>query len=757
MPVLRMLGQLAWGLALGIEVAFCQTLVSGQVLDLTTQQGLAQATVRDPDTGQGTTTDAQGRFSLLVQARLVVSHVGYQTLEVPAAATFLRIALETDAHFLQEVTIQAFQSEKNLLQTPGAVSLLTRLDLERDQELSLAPALNRVPGVYMHQGTLNTSRLTIRGIGSRQLFGTGKIRAYWNDIPLTSGEATTDLDDLDLSLLGRVEVLKGPASSIYGAGLGGTLLLQSQKADYAQTQVQTQSTLGSFGLWRQVLSFKSGQDRLNLHLNYNHTQSEGWRENNAFDRNMLTLSGEVYDGEKQSLQFLASWLSLKAFIPSAINRESYEQNPQAAAPNWAAIQGFEDYNKLWLGLAYQRQVHPHWEVKSSVFTNFRTNYEPRPFNILRENNQRIGLRSRVVYEGPLAQKAFQATAGGEYFREWYAWQTYGIDQGQRQDLRSDQDEVRDYFNLFAQAFWEMAPGARLEAGLNYHQTQYRVVDFFQADGQDQSGNYRFEGIWSPRLAFNYQWRPNLSAYTSLSHGFAPPTVEETLNPAGQINPDIRPEQGWSWELGQRGNWQNGRGQFDLVLYWMWVKDLLVARRTAEDQFIGVNAGKTWHRGVELSTQYRLSPDQAAFRLDVFANYAFNFYTFQEFVEADQDFSGNQLTGVPRHVFNAGLDLESRLGLYGHLTFQFTDRIPIRDDNSVFAESYALWHIRLGWRAKLGTHLRADVHAGVQNIFDQAYSAMLAINAASFGTTAPRYYYPGLPRHYFGGLRLHYVF
>ena len=87
---------------------------------------------------------------------------------------------------------------------------MTTRQLQKDNDVAITPALNRVSGVYMHSGALNTNRITIRGIGNRSPFSTTKIRAYLDDIPLTSGDGETTIEDIDLSLINEVKVWKGP-------------------------------------------------------------------------------------------------------------------------------------------------------------------------------------------------------------------------------------------------------------------------------------------------------------------------------------------------------------------------------------------------------------------------------------------------------------------------------------------------------------------------------------------------------------------
>ncbi|MDO9615740.1 MAG: TonB-dependent receptor plug domain-containing protein, partial [Bacteroidota bacterium] len=106
---------------------------------------------------------------------------------------------------IQEVVVKAFGSEKRLLDTPGSIGVLTNRQLVREPSFTLAPSVNKLAGVWMQSGSINTNRLTIRGIGTRSPYGTNKIRAYYGDIPLTNGVGETTLEDLDLDQMADIE------------------------------------------------------------------------------------------------------------------------------------------------------------------------------------------------------------------------------------------------------------------------------------------------------------------------------------------------------------------------------------------------------------------------------------------------------------------------------------------------------------------------------------------------------------------------
>src|SRR5690606_26590295 len=108
---------------------------------------------------------------------------------------------------------------------PASVGILTAAELHRINNTDNSIAMNMISGVQMQSATFNTNRISIRGIGARTPYGTNKIRAFFGNIPLTSGDSETTIEDLDIENLQQVEIIKGPLSSVYGAGLGGAILL----------------------------------------------------------------------------------------------------------------------------------------------------------------------------------------------------------------------------------------------------------------------------------------------------------------------------------------------------------------------------------------------------------------------------------------------------------------------------------------------------------------------------------------------------
>lgn len=650
-----------------------------------------------------------------------------------------------------------------------SLSTLKEKDFVREEGLNLVPALNRQSGILVHSGALNTNRITIRGIGSRSPFATAKIRAYIDEIPLTNGVGETILEDIDPSVIRRVDIVKGPASSRYGAGLGGLIHLKTLNSTaYEHSYAGSSLTLGSYGLQHHThqLHTRSADQKLGIHLSAQRVHSDGWRGNSEYDRVGGMLLSRWAPDERSQLTFLVGAWRLKAFIPSSLNLSDFLNSPERAAPNWAAVAGYESYDRQLGGLSYQYQWSPGWQSTVSIFSQYRRAYEPRPFNILREQSRAMGARLNIRYDSP-QEKRWQTRwqTGAEVFSENHLWQTNVILPSTNPGaLLSDLEEQRRYVNAFTDLQLHNNGRWILEAGLNANVTGYDLTDHYFPDSLNLSGIYRFEPIISPRFSLAYELVKviALQAYAVVSHGFSTPTLEETLAPDGAINPAIKPERGWNREFGFRGRSPASWLRYEVSAYSMTVRDLLVARRTAEDQYVGINAGRTLHRGLEVQVfgerRFETAPGNGHV-VEGFVSYTRADYRFVEFIDDGQDYSGNQLTGTARDLLRAGLDYawhwQSVNRIYTQLSYQYVGAMPVRDDNEIFSDAWQVWTLRAGVEKSIGSRWMLHFYGGINNLTDQLYASMLQINAGSFGVQAPRYYYPGMPRNFFAGLQVRY--
>lgn len=651
-------------------------------------------------------------------------------------------ALDTiiEGEAIDEVTIAVFRSPQNLSNTPAPVNLILRQQLETGSALSPVEALNQVPGILVHHGTLNTNRLTIRGIGTRTPYATNKIKAYFGEIPLTTGDGETTLEDVENTVIERVEIIKGPSSSLYGAGLAGVILFYPKTV--IRNFVQNQTTVASFGTIKNTLSAGVNHNKLKIYTSGSVLSSDGYRENNSTSRNNFLFNSMYSFSERANLQFLIKATKMKAYIPSSLDYPTYQVSPESAASNWAAIEGNEEYSNRQVGISFNGYTQKDGKISLAVFGSIKSLDELRPFNRLDENLNYMGWRAYWQKNIKTENSEFTLTTGFEVFRENYDWSTFHND---NDDLLSDNKEKRQYENLYFQLESAFKKKLFLSFGLNGNLTRFYYTDYFLSNG-DQSGSHDYQPILSPRLGANYVINDNLSAFINVSHGFSTPSFEETLYPEGELNPNIKPETGWNYEAGFRSK-LGADLQFSGSYYRIYVNNLLVARRTGEDAYIGVNAGKSLHAGFETELRWNVFSVENNPILTLFGNATFANYKFLDFVDEDIDYSGNQLPGTTKTIWMAGANVRPSKNFTINTWYRATGEMPLDDANSGFSDGFGITNAELKYHGKKGKS-RVEIKGGVQNIFDVHYASMLAVNAPSFGANLPRYYYPGNPRNYY---------
>lgn len=625
-------------------------------------------------------------------------------------------------------------------------------------------SINQISGVYALSGALNTNRITIRGVGSRTPYGTDKLRLYYNNIPITNGTGSSTIEAFDLENLTSVEIIKGPKGTGFGTNLGGSIILNTKQISNQPTKFTNNTTIGSYGLLKNSFGFSHSQDDFYMTFQYGHMEVDGYRENNRFERDGFLLNTIFKLSEKSEIGLLVNHIDYSAQIASSIDQEDFNENPTQAAFTWGASKGYEDNNYSLVGLSHTYYASSKLKNTTSLFYTYLDHYEPAPFNILDEYTNGYGLRTLFNGNVIISENTLSYTFGGELYKDEYNWGTFenlykenngnGSLQG---DRLSQNKEFRSQINSFATVSYPITNKLTAQLGLNVNKTQYDFRDLLNIGDENTSADRSFKTLFLPSLDVNYALTQTNNLYANISRGFSNPSLEETLTPDGIINPNIVQETGTNYEIGIEHKSNDNRLKLDVAFYLMPIKNLLVAKRVSDNQYIGRNAGKTRHQGIDLDGSYRISLSDKII-LSPFVSYTYNNHSFVEFTdeEANEDYSGNSLTGVPKHKLNSGIQTTFGNGLYANVTYLFIDEIPLTDANSLYSDSFNLLNIKLGYKKQVLEKLMIGLDFGINNLTDTKYAQSVLINATGFGGNAPRYFYPGNNINYYGSVKLSYT-
>ena len=643
---------------------------------------------------------------------------------------------------LQEIVVNTTFFEQKIKQIPGNIGLITEAQL-KDNDINIVSSLNATSGIFVQSGTLNTNRITVRGIGSRTPYSTNRIQAYLNDFPITDGNGITIIEDIDPEYLQRVEIIKGPNSALFGNNLAGVIAL---KTNPRLQKNKFYLSAGSFGQLKMGIS--SGLELGNnttLNATATHLKTDGFRQNNEY-RRTSGMANLKHWGNGLELQALLMYTDLKAQIPSSINFDSFMQNPEQAAQNWLNIKGFEEYQKLFSGISIQNKLSEKSSIKGVLSFVYQNSYESRPFNILDDDLKSIYALANYHFKG----KSIENHSGLTFRVEDYHFETIETIEGLEGETINDFTHRNYTFNAFSNFRIPIKKKHSIEAAINVNRTHYQLREL--TDNSPLKHSYPV--IIAPRAGYNFSLSKNVNTYGALGYGFSNPSYEEALLPEGEYNQNLKQEKGWMTELGVRGK----MGQdvtFDAGLYLIQLNNLLITERLSEDTFMGINAGKTSHKGIEIGIKWypKLNDRAARQPLLVSASYNRSINRFEDFVNNGISYNGNQLPGIPRSIFTGIIEWNPVKRLSTSVKIQQVGEQFMNDQNSETYGSYAVIDWRITYGIIIGKNLLLSSHINMNNLTNTHYASMILINAKSFGGDAPRYYYPGAPRNINIGLSL----
>ncbi len=131
----------------------------------------------------------------------------------------------------EELIVRATRVDKPLYEIPASVGYVDKDDIQfGQQQLGLDESLNKVPGLFMsNRYNFNQDlRISIRGFGTRAAFGVRGIRMFVDGIPNTLPDGSSSLDNIDIGSTDRMEVIRGPSSSLYGTASGGVINIYTE-------------------------------------------------------------------------------------------------------------------------------------------------------------------------------------------------------------------------------------------------------------------------------------------------------------------------------------------------------------------------------------------------------------------------------------------------------------------------------------------------------------------------------------------------
>lgn len=756
-----------------------QDSLRGIVIDNYTQTPIADAIVSNGKATKITNKDGKFAFACAEGMHLKVSQENYETWQAMNINCSAELIVRMNSTALNLSTFEV-KGEKMVNQqdasTAQSVNVVSEKDLNRTTGLFLEEAVNLQTGVRMEKRTMSGGqRFTIRGYGNNTNFNGMGYKAYLNGIPLTDANGTTILDDIDFSTLGKVEIIKGPSSSLYGTGIGGVVNMYTAKPKQFGTSIAENILVGSYGLMRSTTSLLSNTASSNVALNYGIQNYDGYRVHSASQKRYLSFVGDFNVNEKQSFSTYFAYNNSYEELAGQLDSAQFFSRENIGEDKYINNNGRVEVESYRAGLTHNYIFNKFISNQTTAFLSSSTLSQAYAVGFSDNISQNVGGRTVFSLFFPLNENfELSGNVGAEIQQSKGNYKSFAMTNAILGDLRANNDITAFQGNYFMEWNLKMPYRFTLTAGVSANQINYTVFDRMATAGNtahlDGSGSHQFNTVVTPRIALEKEVGKNHLVFLNVSQGYSPPTTSEfVIAYTGEINKDLKPEMATQIEVGTRGSALKNKLSWQVALFDINIKDKITSKSVVDTSgtvlySYGVNAGDQQNLGAEIALSYVIVKDEnkTLSLLRPFANFTYNAFTYSDFKSdandnnQTRDYTGNTVIGVPPMVFNAGIDAETKFGVYANVSFQFVDEMYVTFNNEHSAPSYTLLNAKVGYHKNFGSHFMVDAFVGGNNLTNSLYYNMVFVNWEK--GPKPAIYAPGAYEAlYYGGVKLKYTF
>jgi len=667
--------------------------------------------------------------------------------------------------FVEQVFVTSTRENKNISDLSESVGVLTEDALKLISPSHPADALNRISGVHINklggEGHMTSIRQPITTAGVYLFLEDGiptRPTGFFNH---------NGLYEINIPQSSRVEVIKGPASALYGSDAIGGVINVISRTSPGQAEGSLNGEVGSFGWQRALLSAGSKLGaKSGFRIDYNNTHNEGFREQSAYDRQSLNARFDSELNKKISLKLIGAYSNIDQSGVSTLEEENYKNSPEVNL--YHSDIGFREVEASRLSVELNYQVHSNHLLTITPFYR---------------NNQMVMMPSWMVSYDPNLRhytfESFGALAKYRYkFSEDSGELIIGLDidstpsdyQEEKITTLQDDDVYIDYARTgtlnydfeatqastspYIHAEFQVGKKWRVNAGVRYDIFEVDYINHLPSTPVDyahlrpESQTLRYDNT-SPKLGATYQYTEHHMLYLNHRYAFRAPTVGALFRPgASQNTTDLQPVNSTSSELGWRGS-VSANFNYDVALYDMSVTDDIVSIIDDETRRT-VNAGETRHQGVEVGFDWRFSPQwQLGLSYtktnQTYQDFSYVYFSRDCFCNQQIDVSGNQVAKAPSSLGNMRLEYSPKVlsGLRIEAEWMSVGDYYTDQTNT---QQYA-GHDLFNLRASYDVNTALDIYARIDNLTDTLYSTYTSNQVGDPDIS----YRPGDPRGFYAGV------
>jgi iron complex outermembrane receptor protein len=594
------------------------------------------------------------------------------------------------------------------------------------------------------------------------------VRILLDGIPESEPDGQTRLEALDFNAIGKIEVVKGNASSLYTNAPGGVVSFYND-LDFDRTSVTQFNQFGSFGMHKNGFKAAVRTDKYRFLTTYSYVNYDGYRKHNNEYWHIVNMALEAYPSAHTKLAVLGYFVDGTIKLPGSLTKEEFEADPLQADQRSIDRDEKRITTKGRIGVRYDATFGGNLNNEIEITTYGTIKFFHRTAKDYRIiNRYGLGVSGRYVNKSIIFNRVNEFSVGGDLYAQPARTEYYENINGEKgdqiQQLESENITNKGFyisnsFEILKKRLFVLLTG-RYD-NVFYHQQE----ETLPSRTDDKPYN-----AFTPKLALNYKLNPNTSVYASYGLSFDAPAANEMGSPTPEylFNQDLKPQESNNFEAGIKGNvlrWDNDflrRITYEATIYHLRISNEIVPFEVLGDVYFR-NAAKTRRMGLELGVQMEIIRNLNFGITYTHSNFDYLSYeaetietdTAGNLVTSTADFSGNIVPSVPLNNVYLSLaysvPFDKHHNFFVRTSYQGISGMWVDDANTDKTKGYNLLNLTAGLDLRWGK-FNLMFSGGVNNIFDEVYVGFTNTNSAN-----KRYYEAGAPRDLFVTLNLGYTF
>jgi iron complex outermembrane receptor protein len=677
-------------------------------------------------------------------------------------------ARASDEFTLHEVVVTPTRAAQARADVAASVDVVNAATIRlMGPQINLSEALQRVPGLAAlnRQNYAQDLQISSRGFGARSAFGVRGVRLYADGIPATMPDGQGQSALFDLGSAERVEVLRGPASALYGNAAGGVVQVFTEDGPPVP-ELTFGVVVGRDGLRRESLKLGGESGAFSVVADVSHVETDGWREHSAAQRDQFNtkLRWLLDDGARVTL--VANYLNMPDLQdPLGLTVAQWRANPQQADKAALDFNTRKAIENSQVGVVYERGLREGQDtVRLMAYDGSRQvrqyqalptgpqNAARHPGGVIDFARDFSGLDARYTWRSTLASGLVSVTGGVNIDQLDESRQGYqnfvGLSTGVLGALRRDEDNTARNSDQYLQVQWVPAEAWDLGFGVRHSRVRFKSEDHYIVSGNgNDSGSMHFSAT-TPTASVMFKQSPAWHVYATAGRSFETPTLNEvayrtTSGTDTGWNFGLKASRAEHLELGVKAQpWPSV--QVDAAVFHIDADDEIAIDINAGGRATYHNVGRSARRGLEAGGQWRLAREwtaQAALSwteahyLDSFSSTTISGNTTTTSAVA----AGNGLPGVAsRLIFVEMVWRPASKPWQAALEVRHMGSVWVNDLNTEHAPPSTLWALRATWRQVWAGGWRLDMLTRIDNLANTHAVGSVIVNEGN------KRYYEGAP-------------